>query len=103
MLALGFTAAAQLLLGQGRPQQAQALLAELEELAGKRADTYYGTVLSQLVRTALAVEDPELATRLIDGVEPQTPLFEHALCACRAQLAEARGEQANQAQSQSKD
>ena len=40
---------------------------------------------------------PELAARLVDGVEPRTPLAEHALCACRAQLAEAAGDHAEAA------
>ena len=40
---------------------------------------------------------PELADRLVDGVEPRTPLAEHALCACRAQLAEAAGDHAEAA------
>jgi hypothetical protein len=33
----------------------------------------------------------------VDGVEPRTPLFEHALCAARAQLAEAAGDEAEAA------
>ena len=41
------------------------------------------------MRTALSLRQPELANRLADGVEPRTPLAEHALCAARAQLAEA--------------
>ncbi len=41
------------------------------------------------MRTALSLGQPELANRLADGVEPRTPLAEHALCAARAQLAEA--------------
>ena len=43
--------------------------------------------------------EPELAARLVGGVEPLTPLVEHALCACRAQLAEAAGEHADAAAS----
>ena len=30
----------------------------------------------------------------MDGVEPRTPLVEHALCACRAEQAEAAGDHA---------
>jgi hypothetical protein len=41
------------------------------------------------VRTALALDDAALADRLVDGVQPVTPLAEHALTASRAQLAEA--------------
>jgi len=54
--------------------------------------------LPRLVRTAVVLRQPALATQLVDGVEPRTPLFEHALSACRAQLAEAAGERAEAAQ-----
>jgi class 3 adenylate cyclase len=87
-----FAAVARLLLAQGKPGQAQALLAELEQVAGSRADPYYAAVLPDLIRSTLAVEDRELGTRLLDGVQPVTPLFEHALSACRAQLAESAGD-----------
>jgi hypothetical protein len=50
------------------------------------------------VRAAVALRQPELATRLVNGVEPRTPLFEHALSACRAQLADAAGEHAEATQ-----
>jgi hypothetical protein len=95
--ALAFTAAARVRLGQGRPHEARALLAELDGVADIRADRYYASLLPELVRTALAAGDPNLAARLAAGVEPRTPLFEHALRACRAQLAEARGEHAEAA------
>jgi len=49
------------------------------------------------MRTTLALADRELGARLTDGVEPRTPLAEHALTACRAQLAEAAGEHAQAA------
>jgi len=49
------------------------------------------------VRTALAVEEPELARRLVERVEPVTPLARHALAACRAQLTEVGGDQAEAA------
>ena len=51
----------------------------------------------ELVRGAIAVGDRQLAARLIDGVEDRIPLFAHALCACRAQLAEAAGDHAEAA------
>jgi predicted ATPase/class 3 adenylate cyclase len=92
MWALTFAATARLLLAQRRPQEARALLVELEQVPGTRADPYYASLLPSLVRSALAVADPELAAGLADGVEPVTPLSEHALAACRAQLAEASGE-----------
>jgi class 3 adenylate cyclase/tetratricopeptide (TPR) repeat protein len=95
--ALAFAAGARLLFAQGRSQQARALLSELEQVAGTRADPYYASVLPELVRAAHALGDPALAVRLVDGVEPRMPLFEHALSACQAQLAEAAGDDARAA------
>ena len=45
-----------------------------------------------MVRTALAIGDPELAERLVSGLEPRYPYAEHALVAANAALAEARGD-----------
>jgi class 3 adenylate cyclase len=90
--ALAFAAVARLLLAQGQPARARALLVELAQVPGVRADAYYGAALPELVRGALALGEPELASRLVDGVEPRLPLYDHAICACRAQLAEAAGE-----------
>jgi hypothetical protein len=82
---------------QGLPEQARTLLLELEETPGARETSYYARQLGSMVRTALAAGDPELAARLADGLEPVFPLREHALCAARAQLAEAAGGQAQAA------
>ncbi|MEJ7790742.1 MAG: hypothetical protein WKF65_02080 [Gaiellaceae bacterium] len=95
--AVAFAAAARLLLAQGRPQQARALLLELEQVAGIRADPYYASLLPELVRSTLALGDSELPARLVRGVEPTTPLQAHALSAARPQLAEAAGEHAQAA------
>jgi class 3 adenylate cyclase len=97
LLAVILIAAAKLLLAHGHPQAARALLAELEQTPRVRADLYYVSLLPEAVRCALAVGEPELAARLVDGVEPRTPMREHALCACRAQLAESAGESADAA------
>jgi class 3 adenylate cyclase/tetratricopeptide (TPR) repeat protein len=97
LIALAFAATARLHLAQGDRQKARALLAELERVAGIRADPYYTAVLPVLVRTGVAVGDAKLAARLADGVEPRTPLHEHAITACRAQLAEAAGDHAEAA------
>jgi class 3 adenylate cyclase/tetratricopeptide (TPR) repeat protein len=94
LMSMAFAAAAELLLAQGRPEQARALLAELEHVSNIRADAYFAVHLPELVRTALTAKDRALAVRLADGVEPVTPLAEHALCACSAQLAEAAEEHA---------
>src|SRR2546422_2871173 len=50
-----------------------------------------------MVRTALTAGDPVLAGRLAAGLEPHSPLDEHALCAARAQLAEHAGDHADAA------
>ena len=96
-IASGFAAAAQLLLAQGKRVQAHALLQELEQTAGTRADTKYTANLPGLVRCALTLQDQELAARLAEGIEPRTPLAEHALCAARAALTEAAGNPAEAA------
>jgi hypothetical protein len=50
-----------------------------------------------MVRGALAADDPNLARRLTDTLEPRYPLHEHALTSAQAQLAEAAGEHAQAA------
>ena len=98
MLALALAAAARLLRDQDRPQEARALLTELDQTPGTRADPYYASALPELVRSALALGDAELAARVVTGVEPVTPLQQHALATCRAQLAEAAGQLAEAAE-----
>jgi hypothetical protein len=90
--AMAFAAGTRFLLAQGRAREARALLVELEHAPGTRADPYYASLLPELLRSALALGDADLAVRLVDGVEPRTPLVAHALMACRAQLADAAGE-----------
>jgi class 3 adenylate cyclase/tetratricopeptide (TPR) repeat protein len=97
--ALAFGAAAPLFLAQGKRQQATSLLVELGEVAGFQTDPYAAALLPPLVRTALALEEPELAARLVAGVEPRTPLAEHSLCSCRASLSESAGQYAEAAAS----
>jgi class 3 adenylate cyclase/tetratricopeptide (TPR) repeat protein len=94
---LAFAPAAQLLAAQGRRQEAKALLVELGQVPGIRADPNYASLLPELVRTARVLGEPELAAELVDGVEPHVPVVEHALCTCRAQLAEAAGGRAEAA------
>ena len=97
IIAMSFADAARLLLAQGHRQQANALLSELDQVSGILADPYYAAALPECVRTALALEQPELADRLVEGVQPRTPLAQHALAACRAQLAEAARDHAQAA------
>jgi hypothetical protein len=84
-------------LAQGLPEQARALLVELEETPGARETSYYARQLGAMSRTAVAAGDMELAARLADGLEPVFPLREHALCAARARLAEAARDHAQAA------
>ena len=89
LIAVGFTGAAELFRAQGRPDHARSLLAELIEVPLVRADPYYGALLPQLVRCALALGDRALARRLVTGVVPGTPLVELSVAAVTAALAEA--------------
>lgn len=87
-----FANAALAYLSVGKPQHAGSLLAELERTPDVRQELYYAAHLPDMVRTALACGDAALGARLVEGVEPRTPLREHALRAGRATLAEAGGE-----------
>jgi hypothetical protein len=84
-------AAASLLHDQAHPEQACLLLAELDQIPATRTDPVYATALPSLVRTSLALKDPNLATSLSQGVPPLTPLHQHALTTSQAQIAEATG------------
>ena len=95
VLALATAAAAQLAADQ--PEQARALLAELEQTPGAQQTPYYARQLPWMVRTALAAGNPRLAHKLTDMLEPLFPLHEHALCAARAQLVENAGNHAEAA------
>ncbi len=93
--ALAAVAAARL--AAAEPDQARAPLAKIEHTPGARETPYYSRQLGAMVRTALAADDHDLASRLTDGLEPRSPLREHALCAARAQLAEHAGNHAEAA------
>ena len=69
-----------------------ALLAELESYPGSIEYQGYAALLPAMVRTALAIDHPELAERLVSGLEPRTPQAEYALVAVNAALTEARGD-----------
>jgi class 3 adenylate cyclase/tetratricopeptide (TPR) repeat protein len=97
LIAIAFAAAAQLLLAQGHPEQAKALLIELDEtLVVRTAQAPF--VLPELLRTALTLGDAGLAQDLVADLEPRTPVAEHALASARAQLAEAAHQHADAAQ-----
>jgi class 3 adenylate cyclase len=84
-------------LAAAEPDEARALLTELERTPGARDVPYYSRQLGAMLRTALSAGDPGLARRLADGIEPRYPGREHALCAARAQLAEHAGDPADAA------
>jgi class 3 adenylate cyclase/predicted ATPase len=90
MAVLGLAPAAAALAGEA-PEQASALLDELEQARGTHEVIYYARQLPAMVRTALATGDSALARRLADGLEANYPLHKHALCAARAELAEHAG------------
>jgi class 3 adenylate cyclase/tetratricopeptide (TPR) repeat protein len=89
--------AAQVLLAQRQPEQAKALLRELDELDPTQVDLIGTSQLPSLLRVVLALEDVELAHRFATGINPVAPLEEHVLATSRAQLAEAAGEHADAA------
>jgi class 3 adenylate cyclase/tetratricopeptide (TPR) repeat protein len=91
MMSFAVAAAASLLHAQGYAEQARLLLAELDQTPASRTDPVYASVLPGLVRTALNINDPDLANSLSQGVPHITPLQQHALASCQAQLAEAAG------------
>ncbi|PWU24813.1 MAG: hypothetical protein C5B48_04490 [Candidatus Rokuibacteriota bacterium] len=82
---------------EGDNGRACAFLAEVDRAEGANGDPYYARFLASMVRTALAGDEPALATMLVDKLGSRYPLEEHALCACHAQLVEARGDHAEAA------
>jgi class 3 adenylate cyclase len=84
--------AAALVLASDAPDDARAALREIDERPGSRSSPYYARHLATMVRTALALGDPELARRLTEAPTRRYPLDEHALCAARALLTELAGE-----------
>jgi class 3 adenylate cyclase/tetratricopeptide (TPR) repeat protein len=91
-IGFGLGAAAQHLLSAGRLERAASLLHELAQVEGVLSSY---SLLPELVRCAVASSGPELAARMADAFEPNTPLREHALVAARAVLAEAAGDVAD--------
>jgi tetratricopeptide (TPR) repeat protein len=97
-IATGFAAVVQLLVADRRPEEARRFIRELEETRGIRGEVRYAANLPGLVRCALALGDTALAARLVEGVEPRTPLAAHVLGTARAALAEAAGDPAEAAE-----
>jgi class 3 adenylate cyclase len=76
----------------GQADRARDLLAELDRFPNVRHSPAYPSFLPQMVRTAIAAGDRDLAGRLAAGVDRAYPYWQHALLAAGAILAEARGE-----------
>jgi class 3 adenylate cyclase/tetratricopeptide (TPR) repeat protein len=91
LIVLGLAPAAAALAVEA-PEQASALLDELERARGAHEVISYAKQLPAMVRTALVAGDPAVGKRLADGLAPRYPLDEHALSAARAQLAEHAGD-----------
>jgi class 3 adenylate cyclase/tetratricopeptide (TPR) repeat protein len=85
-----FTAAATTYLALGDPGRAVSLLSELDVWPHIRGAATYPSHLPEMVRTAAAGGDLELAGRLIAGLAPTFPYPQHALCAAGAVLDEGR-------------
>ena len=81
---VAFAAAARLLLAQGRPEQARALLQELDGLATATTRASLIPDLPFVLRMVLVLDDPALAQRLVTGIDTAVPLREHALASARA-------------------
>ena len=92
VVVMGLGSSALFRAGLGQDEAAAALLAELENSPGARDNLIYPISLPAMVRTALGIGEPELAERLVSGLEPRYPLAEHALVAANAALTEARGD-----------
>ena len=74
----------------GEVERAVALIEELEAFPGSRDTSFHSALLPSLVRTALTIDELDLAERLVIGLELRYPYAEHALAAANAALAEAR-------------
>ncbi len=81
----------------GEDQQAADLLARVDGFPGIRSCVTYPSRVPEMVRTALGIGEPDLARRLVAGVEAVNPYAEHALVAANASLAESRGDRADAA------
>ena len=97
MMAIGYAAAAKVLIAMGRSTQPQALLGELARASAARDELYYLAQLAGLVRSALQIGNPDLAALLTHGIEPRTPLHRLALAASRASIREMTGDRAEAA------
>ena len=92
MMTMALAAATRLATAEGQLARAKALLEELDRTNGTRDDPYYAARLPGLVRDATEIGEPSLASRLVAGIEPRTPLQRNALAASHAALDEQTGD-----------
>jgi class 3 adenylate cyclase/tetratricopeptide (TPR) repeat protein len=92
-VAIALPPAGALRLAIGDTAGALALLSELERTP-LRNEPHNVANLPDAVRTALAAGAPDIASRMVEGVEATYPLPDHAITTARALLAEHRGEHA---------
>ena len=76
----------------GRTEEAATAVRELASSPDLRADWYYVWRLPMMLRICVRAGELELAESLLEGVRPVPIGHEHVMVACRAILAEARGE-----------
>jgi class 3 adenylate cyclase/tetratricopeptide (TPR) repeat protein len=91
-IVMGLASAAMRRASLGQDAPVAALFAELESYPGSRDNEAYPVFLPAMVRTAFSIGHPELAERLVSGLEPRTPYAQHALVAANAALTEVRGD-----------
>jgi class 3 adenylate cyclase/tetratricopeptide (TPR) repeat protein len=96
-IVVAFAAAAAALLATGEPGRALGLLGEAADWPHVREASVYPACLPEMVRTAAAAGDLDLAGRLAAGLAPRFAYRQHALCAAAAVLAESRGRTAEAA------
>ena len=89
--------AATVRLGLGDSARVVELLGRCSEKPSAAGGSDLVVRMPQAMRTALAVGERSLAESLLDGIEPDYPLGEHALIAARALLDEHAGRQAGAA------
>jgi class 3 adenylate cyclase/tetratricopeptide (TPR) repeat protein len=87
-----FSSAAPIHVAMGEPDRALDLLAEVEGLAHIGEAVTYAAYLPAMVRTAVAGGDVALAERLASRIASLYPYQQHALCAVRAVISEAKGD-----------
>jgi len=97
-MAEAFVTSASIRLQDGAPAEAIRLLSELEHTPRIRREQTYWVNLVDAVRTALAAGAPDVAERLVHGLDPVYPLHQHATKTVEALLAERRGDFAQAAE-----